>query len=179
MQYLTKTIPAGGAIMSTTPGKVLSVKSCSLPITAAFNGGLAEPVQAGTVLDGPFRYINFINPNTVAVTVGYFVGDVAVNYAPVDNQQKVGSTYAVASSINTSGTTSSSGILVSGTNNGHQRKQIVFTCLSGVARIQDLSRNDGIRVIYTAPITMETDAAFYVYNESGSPIVLIMETYYN
>ncbi len=190
MQSISKTILAGGAFMETTRGLCLSVKSSTLPINAAINGGPSVTVQAGTVLDrreGGWSYINFVNPNTVAVTIVYFVGPVPVLYQPGDNQQKIGKTATTAQLFNALSTSVVQNI--TNANAGRQRKQIVFTVDSIIGTpgandgviIQNLDGSVFCYVTKSTPLTFETDAAFKVLRSGSSPANLTLyvgEIYY-
>ena len=89
MKSFTDIIAAGGSAMHVWPGKVLSVKSSTLPLTICFDGQDSDAAcKAGRVFDyspGGFTTVNLTNPNAVAVTITFYIGDAAVTYAPDDN----------------------------------------------------------------------------------------------
>lgn len=71
----------------TSPGAVLSIKDCSGPLTLAFDGAQPMPIFSGTVLNGPFHGLQFFNAGSVPVTVNFFTGPQAVNFAPAAASQ--------------------------------------------------------------------------------------------
>ena len=93
MNFFSYTIPANQGVLVSAPGKVLTVKSATAPLTVAFNGGDAKPVVGGTVLSGPFDNLNFVNPGSVPVTVTFFVGDNQVPFSPGDNSTNNAKSY--------------------------------------------------------------------------------------
>ena len=85
--FFTQVVSAGMAAMMSTPGKVLSVKAVSGTISVAMDGKAASPIYSGTVLYGPFSYLNFFNPSGADAVVSFFVGDDVVPFQPADNGQ--------------------------------------------------------------------------------------------
>ena len=195
------TIGAGLGAIQKTPGLVLSVKSCTLPITAAFDGGNALPIGAGTALPiaGGFKFINFFNPNTVAVTLSGFIGERAVEFQPQDNSQSNSGHYAfgnlgIAFGASASGglpacdssgflqVTSGMNLSVPGTNNGHRRQIITFSVSAASASNLQILDANGFAFMTILPgndRAFVTDSAFKISGASGTAAVTIGEIYLN
>jgi len=146
----TITIPANGAASCDTPAKVLTVKSCTLPINASMDGGSVNQIQAGAVLDGPFRTVNFLNTNATAVTLVFWIGNDAVKFSPADNAQANAATSLFGNLGVADNTGAANGfpacdvngflqitnamlLTIGNTVNGHRRQAISFSVKTGAA----------------------------------------------
>ena len=92
-QYNQVTIVSGSVFADAGGGAVLSVKICTLGITVAFDGGPPQACAAATVFANPFRTVVFSNTNALPVTVGYWIGDKAISFAPADNSVSAAATF--------------------------------------------------------------------------------------
>jgi hypothetical protein len=150
--------------MFPSPGKVLSVKDCAAPLTVAFDGMAPQPIYSGTVLYGPFRTLQFVNPNTVPVTVNFFVGDNPVNFAPATQSQSNSKSYLFGNlGVITAGSiggvvpttvppaadangflqiTANMRLLVSGVRNGARRQVLILSVDPGANATYSLSVMD-------------------------------------
>lgn len=110
LQQFNVIIPAGQGTHNKFSGKVLSVKTCSLPINVSFDGGGYQPVQAGSVVPtAGFTVLNFQNPNNVNVTITYYVGDESAPFSPQDNSASNAPTYPVGNLGIANGTAAAGG----------------------------------------------------------------------
>lgn len=191
--FFTRTVPAGQAVIISAPGRVLSVKTSTLPLTVALDGKEAQPVQSGTVLPGPFNSLNFFNASAVDVTVSFYVGDAAVLFSPQDNQQASASTYVygnlgIATGAGAAGgnpacdgngflqITNAMALPVPGTNNGHRRQTITFA-LSGQSpaslNVLDASGRAFMTILAGQQIALDTDAALVLSGAGGTAWVTV------
>jgi hypothetical protein len=108
-------------------------------------------------------------------SIVFFASNFPTSYFP---NTRVQSTYAVGATLNNLPTNALTPIPTG--NNGHQRKQIVFsTGYPVVIVIADLAGNSICTVSQGSPITFETDAAFTAYAASaGVNNLLVGELYY-
>jgi len=93
--FSTASIAAGGCASIQIPGQVLTIKTCTIGIQAALDGGSYQAIQAGTILRGPFNTVIFQNNSSVAVTVSGWVADTAIQFAATDNSAANAQTYCV------------------------------------------------------------------------------------
>ena len=150
MRPFSTSIPAGGCYSASSPGKFISVKTSSLPITLTI-GAQSFTVRSGSVipLEGDINF-NFTNGNSIPVYLYFFVGDDQMRFSPDDNSYSINSTYALGCMGNPAGYLTAkagkatdntnydptngktfdvtrNGILtIPGVNNLHRRKQITF-----------------------------------------------------
>ncbi len=192
----TFTIPAGGANMQVTAGKYLSVKSCTLPIKASFNGGPLEPTQAGQVTDKsaqPFSYVNFVNPNAMAVTLTCFIGDQPVTYQPSDNSAANAQTYCLGNLGIASGAAANGGLpacdatgllqitdgmalVIPSTNNGHRRQSITFSMSPTTPKplnVLDANGNNYMTIYASQQIEIVSDSVFQLSGALGIASVTV------
>jgi hypothetical protein len=192
--FETQIIPANGCFIMSTPAKVLTVKTCTLPMLVSQGGGSTQDCRAGTVIDmrpNGFDSLNFINKNSVAVTIGFFIGDVPVAYQPADNtganaatyifgdlgippNSALNAVYAGSPVCDANGFLQISGgapVAVKNTNNGHRRQAIIFTMspLSPAAlNILDANNCAFMTILAGDKIEVVTDAALTLSGAGGA-----------
>jgi len=191
--YQSIVVKTGLSMPVSISGKVMSVKSSTLPISIAFDGRDKQPAQSGTVLRGPFKFATFTNSNAVDVTVNFFVGDDPVAFSPQDNSASNASSYSlgnlgIATSAGAAGglpgcdangflqITDSMGLVVSGSNNGHRRQQIFFSTKSTSAAPLNVLDANGFAFM-TIPagqvITILTDSTYILSGAGGIASVTV------
>lgn len=200
MNTFSRLIAAGGYASVSAPGRVLTVRSSTLPVNVAFDGKDFNEVRSGTVLPGPFRTLLFQNPASVAVTVVFAVGNEAMQFAPADNQQANAQTYlfgncGVATSgsaalANSSGTTTTvacdadgylsipntPAIVVAGTNNGHRRQVIMFSvsqASSHSLNVQDSSGRAVMTIAAGQQVVLITDSDLQISGAGGTALATV------
>jgi hypothetical protein len=201
MQHFTKTLAAGGAIIVTWPGKVLSMKACTLPLMVSFDSGDSHPVKGGQVIPraDEFNNVNFVNNNSVSVTFDFYIGDEAAPYAPADNSQSNASSYAfgnlgVAVGAGAVGglpacdangflqITNALALVVPGTNNGHRRQIITFSMSSSSPAPLNLLDANGcayMTILAGQQIQLVTDATFTLSGAGGTAWVSVGQIFLN
>jgi hypothetical protein len=158
MRDFTQTIAAGASFTQNNSGKVFTLKAATLPVNVAFDGGTERSLKAGAVINltatGGFKLVTLINKNSVAVTVTFYIAEVAAAFSANDNAASNAQTYlygncGIANSANANlpnsdgsngGVTNiacdASGYLsipntpnikIVGTNTGHRRQVIIFS----------------------------------------------------
>lgn len=199
MKDFTITIPAGGAVMTQWSGTVLSVKTCTLKISAAFDGGASQDVKSGFVLksETPFRFVNFVNPNLVPVTVYFFIGEVALNFSPDDSSVSQAKTYCIGNlgipigaaaaggkpGCNSDGflqITNNMQLQIPGSDYGHPRQQIVFTtgASGSVLNVMDINLCVFLQATMNRQvIILDTDYPFIISGGGGVALVAIGQTF--
>ena len=202
-QEITLTLTPGAANMQSAAGKFMSVKSCSLPLSVAFNGGPEQTVSAGMILDrsaAPIVYVNLRNQNAVAVTITFYVADAPVPYAPADNSVSMASEYAFGNLgvvTNTGANSAFAGspacdalgylqitdgmnLRIDNTNNGHRRTRIVFT-MSDITlarlNILDAAGRAYASIIKGGQISLNDDCIYFVSGAQGVASVTIGQNF--
>jgi hypothetical protein len=201
-QNFTLTIAAGQAATNTAGGKVLTVKSCTLPLNVSTDGGGYQAIQAGAVINaGPtgFRVLNFQNPQVVAVTVVFYVGDTQVQFSAADNSTAAAATYAVGNLGIANGTGAANGnpacsaagllqitngmaLIIPGTDpaTGHRRQHIVFSTDPAAAynlNVLDGQGNVFMVLAKNQQILLPNDAVYKVSGVGGTVGVTIGQVY--
>jgi len=197
--YFTRSIPAGGAVMVSAPGKVLSVKTSTLPISVAMDGRDKHLIQSGTVLMGPFNALNFFNDNAVKVTVNFYTGENQVPFSPADSSASNAQTYLLGNmgiasgasgnllkngttptsvSVNSSGYMSidNNNYLIPGTNNGHRRQLILIGVSSSSSVGLNVQDSNQCAVMTVAPgqqVVLSTDSDLFVSGANGTALATI------
>lgn len=201
------TLPAGAQHNITTTALVLTVKTSTLAIQVSFNGGPLQPVSAGSKLNITGGLLSFTNNQAVAVTIGFWLGDKAVDFSPVDNSATNAQTYlfgncGIANSANanlpddsapghvTNIACGATGLLtipnapniqIAASNNGHRRQVIIFSVASNSANalnVLDPNKNTVMTIpIGSPPISLPTDSVIYVSGAGGNCTVTIGEIY--
>lgn len=191
--FFTRIVPAGLAVIVSSPSKALSVKTSTLPLTVAMDGKEAQPVQSGTVLQGPFKWLNFFNSAAVDVTVTFYTGDEAVLFSPADNQQAAASTYVfgnlgIATSAGAAGgnpacdangflqITNAMALSVAGTNNGHRRQTVTLSMSSqspASLNILDSGGRAFMTILSGQQIALDTDATLVLSGAGGTAWVTV------
>ena len=212
LQFYTLVIPAGanianvfqpGAAKIPNGGAFLYVQSCTQPFLLQFDAEAPFPCQGGYRFTQTFGTATALNPTTIAITVVIAVGTTGIDYIGT-NQVKVASTYALGNlGLNASGNYNGQAVTVvvnnglvcvkltypqvltiSGLNNGHQRKGLVFTNggTSGSSTnslvIADANGNACFPIQPSVSMYLESDATFTVWSPSGTVYFSILELYY-
>ena len=176
-----------------TSEKVLTVKTCSLPITVAFDGGPNEPCSAGSVFNLSGDSITFANANATDVTLEFWLANDVMAFSPSDSSVSNAETYllgnlghannssdlwatdGVARGVNVSaaGWASLSTLynyFVSGKDNGHRRQFVVFavsSSSSSVLNVMDASLRTFLQVAPGQIVQLTTDSDIYVSGATG------------
>lgn len=190
-------IPANGSALATAPGKVLSVLKCALQVLVSLDGGASENATTGTVIDrtdrGGFRFLNFINGNSVAVEVTFSVGDKPAAFAPADNSQSNAATVAVGNLGIAAGTGAAGGnpacdaanylqitnamaLVIPSENAGRRRQSIVFSVKRTSAYSLEVADADGkgfMTIDAGERIELVTDSGFIVSGDGGTCVCKI------
>ncbi len=200
-QEITLTLAAGAAAMNKTSGKFMSVKACSLPLLAAFNGGPEQTISAGMVIDrsdAEITYVNLRNSQSVAVTITFYIDANPVNYAPANNAVSTADTFALGNlGVGIGGAANSAfagspadvgGYLTIGATalaipaNGYRRQQITFSVAAGQAfplAILDPNGNAFMLLGSGDKIVLMTSTALSVKGIGGSVSVSIGQIFYS
>lgn len=122
---------------------------------------------------GPYasqQTIFFKAANGVANNLVVFCSNMPISYFPNTREQSTYSTGAKLNSGTTLSTDSAAPTIIPSGNNGHQRKQIVFTCGGDAQGSVQILSSDGTPfciVNYGQPLTFITDAIFKAYRLTG------------
>jgi hypothetical protein len=205
------TIPAGSCANDSTGGKALTILKTTLPFNVSFNGGanVSATQGAGYTPPGGITNVLFTNPNAVAITVTYAIGDEVAKYTPADNSTAGATVYAlgncgIANSSNGNfpdynGSTDSitvdgNGYMaiggtinakISGTNNGHRRQMIIFSIASVATsafalNVCDSNLNTLITIpAGSPPMALPFDGDLYVSGAGGTAKVTIGQFFLN
>lgn len=201
IQQFILTILAGQAGHNTSGGKVLTVKSCTLPLNVSFDGGAYTQIQAGSVIERTtaFKTLNFQNLQGANVTVVFYVGDVAAPFSPADNSASNAATYAVGNLGIANGAAAAglnpaclgsgflqitNGMFLRISNldpvNGHRRQTIYFSVDPAAAfnlAILDISGNTFMILSKGQQIQLTADSVFELSGIGGTVGVAIGQIY--
>ena len=202
----TITVPAAvgnlpGQLKMLMAGSVFYCKSATLPFLMQFDSGTQFPFDAGFEFPADnFSSQTFFNPNPYPITITYYVGGKGVSFVGTSDVKnastymfgnlglKANGTYNGQSisitnwgGFNVIGISNTQTITVAGLNNGHRRKQVVFTVATGSSPIMVADSNGNFFCIVTSssPITFESDATLQISTSAaGGAIFAIGEIYY-
>lgn len=202
-QFEQTTLAAGLVAARVTTAKVLTIKTSTLPIMVAVDGGPAAACTAGTVLpigDGSRPVtVTFSNPASISVTVGFWFADDSIRFSPADNSANNSATYLFGNcgiALSGSGPIPDSGgtprtvscdasgylsipnspnLKIVSTNNGHRRQYVIFSVLTGSYSLNVLDLNGNVFLTIPAGQTVQltTDADFLVSGATGASSVSI------
>ena len=195
MRHFSVSIPAGGSAVETCPGKVVSIKSASLPVKLTIGGGNSRTVKSGSVIENEveFKNVNFINPNAVDVTLSFVIGDTASQYTPDDNANSNAPSYAYGNlgvPVSTAAAnglpqcdangflliTNAMALVVAGTNNGHRRQIITFSMSANSPAALNLLDANGLAfmtILAGQQIMLVTDSTFTLSGAGGTAWVTV------
>lgn len=205
--FETLLLAAGQVKNITTTASVLTVKTSTLAIQVSFNGGPQQPCASGAKLNITGGNFSLTNNQSVAVTIGFWLGDKSVDFDPADNSASNAATYlfgncgiANSTAANlpddsapghvTSIACGATGLLtipntpniqIVATNNAHRRQTIIFSISATSANplnILDPNKNTVMTIpIGSPPIQLVTDSVLYISGAGGSCTVTIGEIY--
>jgi hypothetical protein len=202
MRYFDKIqIAANGSLAQQCPGKVLTVKNCSLPSgVVAVIGANQYPIKSGTVVpESEFRCVNFVNQNAVAVTISFWIGDDAAKFTADDNSTANASTFALGNLGVAVGAVAANGLpacdgngyllitnamalIVAGTYQGHRRQIITFSLSANSPAPLNLLDANGFAFMTIAAgqqIALVTDATFTLSGAGGTAWATVGQIFLN
>jgi len=195
-------ILTGAVLTTSTTGRVLTIKTATLPVTVILNGGTSQLCPAGTVLHlpaGVSNQITFKNANAANIQISYWFADDAVPFSANDYSQALAATVlegdlnippssAAGAIFTNSPASDANGYLkitngmafkVAGQNSaGHRRQYITLTMApTGTSAfnllVADINGNVAMVLVPGAQIGLPLDSDIYLSGSGGTAFVAI------